>query len=66
MIKEDSGNHSVSVPSRALVLQSTLTLLSLPCVANTTTAWVQETLAGSGEVVVVSYDDSFTDGVRWR
>lgn len=64
MSKETSGNHSVSGPTRRLVVQSAATLLSLPFVANTTRAWAQETLGGSGEVVVFSYGGSFTEGVR--
>lgn len=64
MTKGESGNHSVNGLSRRLVLQSSATLLSLPFVAETTKAWAQEKLAGSGEVVVFSYGGSFTEGVR--
>ncbi|MDF0523435.1 hypothetical protein P0R31_40445 [Bradyrhizobium yuanmingense] len=39
-------------------------MLSLPIIANSTAAWAQEKLAGSGEVVVFSYGGSFTEGVR--
>jgi len=60
MTKGEPGHHSADGPSRRLVLQSTATLLSLPLVANTTRTWAQESLAGSGEVVVFSYGGSFT------
>jgi putative spermidine/putrescine transport system substrate-binding protein len=49
MTKGESGNHSVSGPSRRLLLQSTATLLSLPIIANTTTAWAQEKLAAAAK-----------------
>jgi len=64
MTSGESGNQSADGPSRRLVLQSTATLLSLPLVANSTTAWALQKLAGSGEVVVFSYGGSFTEGVR--
>ncbi|MBT1516459.1 ABC transporter substrate-binding protein, partial [Bradyrhizobium sp. SRL28] len=50
--------------SRRSLLQSTAALLSVPFVAEATTAWAQEKLAGAGEVVVYSYGGSFTEGVR--
>ncbi|MFK4380868.1 ABC transporter substrate-binding protein [Bradyrhizobium sp. USDA 223] len=63
MGNEHSSCTSLDLSRRSL-LQSTAALLSLPFVANATTAWAQERLSGSGEVVVFSYGGTFTEGVR--
>lgn len=49
---------------RRSLLQSSAAFLSVPFVTKATTAWAQEKLSGSGEVVVFSYGGSFTAGVR--
>ncbi|UPJ94924.1 ABC transporter substrate-binding protein [Bradyrhizobium sp. 172] len=64
MSKKGSQRHKLGGLSRRSLLQSTAVMLSIPVIANATSAWAQEKLAGSGEVVVFSYGGSFTDGLR--
>lgn len=64
MTKQDSGDPSFCGLSRRSLLQSTAALLSVPFLAEATSVWAQEKLAGTGEVVVFSWGGSFTDGVR--
>lgn len=51
-------------PSRRSLLKSAATLLSVPFIVKATSAWAQEKLVGSGEVVAFSYGGSFTEGLR--
>lgn len=64
MTKQASGDHSFRDLSRRSLLRSTAALLSIPIVADATTAWAQEKLAGTGEIVAFSWGGSFTDSVR--
>ncbi|MET4323949.1 ABC transporter substrate-binding protein [Bradyrhizobium sp. RT5a] len=65
MTEQDSRNSRCGSVSRRSLLQSTAALLSLPLVAaNTTVAFGQEKLAGTGEVVVYSYGGSYTENLR--
>ncbi|MBT1516786.1 extracellular solute-binding protein [Bradyrhizobium sp. SRL28] len=64
MTKRDSTGDLVGGLSRRSLLQSTAALLSVPLVAKATTAWAQERLAGSGQVVVFSFGGSYTEGMR--
>ncbi|UPK34495.1 ABC transporter substrate-binding protein [Bradyrhizobium sp. 186] len=64
MTKQYSGNRSFCGLSRRSVLQSTAAFLSVPFVVEATSAWAQEKLAGAGEVVVLSWGGSYTDGIR--
>src|SRR5215471_18590178 len=64
MTKQDVRNHLLHGPSRRSLLQSAAAALSVPFVAQATTAWAQEKLAGSGEVVYFSFGGSFTEGIR--
>lgn len=64
MTKRNSGGHSHGCLSRRSLLQSSAALLSAPLVAGATPAWAQEKLAGSGEVIVLSYGGSFADAAR--
>src|SRR5215471_15751287 len=64
MTKKGSGGYSLSCLDRRSLLQSTAALLSAPFVAKATTAWAQDKLAGSGEVVVFSFGGSYTQGIR--
>ncbi|MEY9981497.1 spermidine/putrescine-binding protein [Bradyrhizobium yuanmingense] len=50
--------------SRRTILRAAVTSMMAPAILRTTTAFAQEKLAGSGEVVVYSYGGSFTEGVR--
>jgi putative spermidine/putrescine transport system substrate-binding protein len=50
--------------SRRSLLQSTAALVSVPFVAKPITAWAEEKIAGTGEVIVYSYGGSFTERVR--
>ncbi|SCB56111.1 extracellular solute-binding protein [Bradyrhizobium shewense] len=61
--KQNSGDSFCSLSRRSL-LQSTAALLSVPLVAQATSAWAQDKLAGAGEVVAFSYGGSYTEGVR--
>lgn len=56
--------HSNGSVNRRSLLQSAAALLSVPLVAKATTAWAEEKLAGSGEVVAFSWGGSYTDGIR--
>lgn len=62
MTKQDF--RSLCRLNRRSLLQSTAALLSVPLIAKATTAWAEDKLAGSGEVVVYSYGGSFTAGLR--
>lgn len=64
MTKRDSGSQSACALSRRSVLQSAAALLSVPLVAEATTSWAQERLAGSGEVVVSSRGGAFADAIK--
>lgn len=64
MTRQNLESHSMGGLSRRSLLQSTAALLSVPFVAKATTAWAQEKLAGSGEVVVFSYGGSLTEALR--
>lgn len=52
--------------NRRTVLQAAAAAMSIPAVARATSAFAQEKLTGSGQVVVYSYGGSFTDGMRKR
>jgi putative spermidine/putrescine transport system substrate-binding protein/mannopine transport system substrate-binding protein len=64
MSEQDDSGQSRRCVNRRLLLQSTAALLSVPLIAKATTAWAQEKLAGSGEVVVFSFGGSFTEAAR--
>lgn len=64
MTNQDSADRSRRVLSRRSLVQSSAALLSMPFVAKATSAWAQEKLAGSGEVVVCTSGGSFTAGAR--
>lgn len=64
MTKENFGGHSRSRLSRRSLVRSAAALLSVPFVAKATSAWAQERLAGSGEVVVFTYGGAYTEGAR--
>lgn len=64
MSRHNSHGYSRAGLSRRSILQSAAGLMSVPFIAKATTAWAQEKLAGSGNVVVQSYGGSFTEGVR--
>lgn len=64
MIKRASADKSCCGLNRRSLLRSTAGLLSIPFLAKATTAWAEEKLAGSGEVVYFSFGGSFTAGVR--
>lgn len=64
MTKRDPSGRSRSVLSRRSVVHAAAALLSAPFLAKATTAWAQEKLAGSGEVVAFSWGGSYTDGLR--
>lgn len=66
MNKHNSRGYSRAGLSRRAILQSAAGLMSVPFIADATTAWAQEKLAGSGKVVVQTYGGSFTEGVRKR
>jgi putative spermidine/putrescine transport system substrate-binding protein/mannopine transport system substrate-binding protein len=60
---KDGEAHGFSLGRRNL-LQAASAAMAIPAVARITTAFAQERLAGSGDVVVFSYGGSFTEGVR--
>ncbi|MDF0498651.1 ABC transporter substrate-binding protein [Bradyrhizobium yuanmingense] len=64
MTKQAFSGHSNRRLNRRSLLQLAAASLSMPFVTKTTTAWAQEKLAGSGEVVVFGYGGSFTQGMR--
>ncbi|MVT55251.1 extracellular solute-binding protein [Bradyrhizobium yuanmingense] len=64
MTNQNAGDGSFCGLSRRSLLQSSAALLSLPLIAQITSAWAQETLAGSGEVVAFTWGGSYTEGVR--
>ncbi|MGY3361887.1 hypothetical protein ACVWZK_008550 [Bradyrhizobium sp. GM0.4] len=64
MTNQNAGDGSFCGLSRRSLLQSSAALLSLPLVAQITSAWAQEKLAGSGEVVAFTWGGSYTEGVR--
>lgn len=53
-----------SAPSRRNLLQAAAAAMAVPAIARVGTAFAQEKLSGSGEVVVYSYGGSFTEGAR--
>lgn len=57
----DPSQHSIS---RRSILKASAASLAVPFVATTTTAWAQERLAGTGEVIVHSFGGSFTEALR--
>ncbi|WP_404294940.1 ABC transporter substrate-binding protein (plasmid) [Microvirga sp. RSM25] len=50
--------------SRRTLLRAATAAMAMPAVAQATSAFAQEKLAGSGQVVVYSYGGSFTAGMR--
>lgn len=60
----DFGNRSFCGLSRRSLLRSTAVLLSVPFVAEVTSAWAQDKLAGTGEVVVFSWGGPYTENLR--
>lgn len=64
MTESDSTGRSGCGVSRRSLLQSSAVLLSIPFLAKATSAWAQEKLAGSGEVVVFGFGGAFTEGTR--
>lgn len=50
--------------NRRSILKGAAAALAIPAVLRATTAWAQEKLAGSGEVVVYTVGGSFSDGLR--
>lgn len=64
MTKRVSSAGLVRDLSRRSLLKSSAGLLSVPFIAKATTAWAQEKLAGSGQVVVFSFGGSYTEGLR--
>ncbi|RWA58830.1 MAG: ABC transporter substrate-binding protein, partial [Mesorhizobium sp.] len=63
-----STNHGSprSGLSRRTLLQTAAAAMAVPAIARATTAFAQDKLAGSGEVVVFSFGGSFTEGFRKR
>lgn len=64
MAKQHSGLSSVRGISRRSLIQLAATALSVPMVARSTSAWAQDRLTGSGEVVVFSNGGAFTEALR--
>ncbi|UPK40737.1 hypothetical protein IVB18_41610 [Bradyrhizobium sp. 186] len=64
MSRRDSGNCLFSGLIRRSLLQSIADLLCVPFVAEATSAWAQEKLAGAGAVVAFSWGGSHAGGVR--
>lgn len=64
MTDRNSGSRSRCDLSRRSLLRSTVPLLCVPFVVKATSAWGQEKLQGSGQVIVYSYGGSFTAGLR--
>ncbi|MET4122005.1 spermidine/putrescine-binding protein [Bradyrhizobium sp. JR1.5] len=64
MTKQEPSADLIRGLSRRSLLKSTAGLLSVPFIAHATTAWAQEKLAGSGQVVVFSFGGSYTEGLR--
>lgn len=59
-----NGRRKQSVLSRRTLLRGAAALMAVPGIMRTITAFAQEKLAASGQVVVYSYGGSFTEGVR--
>lgn len=64
MMRRDRIGNSHRGLTRRSLLQSAATMMSVRMFAESTMAWAQEKVAGTGEVVFGSFGGSFSEGVR--